>query len=380
MGGGSGGHVTPITAVVTELYAQEPSAEIRVWCDRKFYAHAAATLHHRHSDLRVDSIASGKLRRYHSLPWWRQALRLRTIVIPNLIDGIAIIGGFMQSLAKLLAWRPDVIFTKGGYVCLPVGVAAAVLRIPLVIHDSDAHPGLTNRVLARFATHIATGAPLEYYNYPKDHTTYVGVPVVANLTPPTPEKMKAGKQALGFDPDHPLVVITGGGLGAKRLNDATVAVLDDLLPLTSVFLISGSSQYDELQQKTADRPAAFQVRAFVSDNFTDVLAAADLVVSRAGATILPELAALAKPTILIPNAYLTGGHQIKNAAVYERAGAAVILDEKRLEAEPLSLVDTINALLLNKRELRQLSDAIQAFAMPDAAKQVAQLIRGAVKH
>ena len=173
VGGGSGGHVTPVVAVLRELKARDQSAEIRFWCDRKFAPQAKSIMHHFDDTIPVQPIFSGKLRRYHTLPLWRQLLRPVTIVFPNLRDIFFVVCGFVQSFFKLLVWRPDVVFTKGGYVCLPVGLAAKILRIPLVIHDSDAHPGLTNRVLSRWATAIATGAPLEYYPYPKKISRYV---------------------------------------------------------------------------------------------------------------------------------------------------------------------------------------------------------------
>ena len=115
-------------------------------------------MHSYDESINVSKISAGKFRRYNHLNFW-QHLMIPSIVFPNIRDLFLIIAGFFQSFFKLIFWRPDVIFIKGGYVCLPVGVAAHLLRIPFVIHDSDAHPGLTNRILSKYATKIATGAP-----------------------------------------------------------------------------------------------------------------------------------------------------------------------------------------------------------------------------
>ena len=377
VGGGSGGHVTPVVAVVRELKKKQPEVEIRFWCDQKFAPQARSIMHGFDASIPVTTIHSGKLRRYHTLPLWRQLTRL-SIILPNIRDMFFVVVGFFESLFRLIVWRPDVVFTKGGFVCLPVGTAARLLRIPLVIHDSDAHPGLTNRLLAGGATAIATGAPLHHYSYPKEKSYYVGIPISSEFTPLNDEQRSAKKQQLGFDPARPLVVVTGGGLGAQRLNDAVVGVLGELTEVTSVLLISGAGPYEELKAKVSDNEN-FQLKAFVSDGMAGVLGAADIVVARAGATTIMELAALAKPTILVPNAYLTGGHQLKNAAAFAENGAVLVLDESTLEKEPKNLVTIIEDLLSDQIKLEKMQHGILAYAKPRAAEDVADLLIKAAK-
>lgn len=322
----------------------------------------------------VETILSGKLRRYHNLSLWRQLLRPVTIVLPNIRDAFLIVCGFVQSYVKLASWRPDVVFTKGGFVCLPVGIAARLLKIPLVIHDSDAHPGLTNRVLAKWASRIATGAPLKYYPYPKEISRYVGIPISSEFSPLSNEERMQFKAELGFDPKRPLVVVTGGGLGARRINDAVAKRLDTILDITSVLLISGNNQYDEMRAVTSETDPRFQLHAFVSYGMANMLGAADIVITRAGATTILELAALARPTILIPNSYLTGGHQLKNAAAYAEDGAVEVIDEHELEANPQLLVDLLTTLLTNPARRQRMSRAFHAFAKPQAASDMADII------
>jgi UDP-N-acetylglucosamine--N-acetylmuramyl-(pentapeptide) pyrophosphoryl-undecaprenol N-acetylglucosamine transferase len=336
-------------------------------------------MQHFDSSIPVETIFSGKLRRYNDLPMWRQLLRPVSIVFPNIRDAFLIGIGFLQSLAKLRSWKPDVVFTKGGFVCLPVGMAAKVLKIPLVIHDSDAHPGLTNRVLAKWATRIATGAPLKFYPYPKDISRYVGIPINEEFVPLGAADRQKLKEKLGFNAKQPLVVVTGGGLGAGRINNAVAKRMDELLGITSLVLISGTAQYDELRATTPESDPRFQLHAFVSSGMAELLGAADIVVSRAGATTILELAALAKPTVLVPNGFLTGGHQLKNANVYAEKGAVEIINDHELYANPQLLVDTLTSLLANPHRLAEMSKAFHEFARPHAARDMAALILEAVK-
>lgn len=291
-----------------------------------------------------------------------------------------VIAGFFQSFFKLIAWRPDVVFTKGGYVCLPVGVAAYLLRIPLVIHDSDAHPGLTNSILGKWATAIATGAPLEHYNYPIKKTRYVGIPIAAEYREFSKKEQTAAKEKWGIASDRPLVVVTGGGLGASRINDAVVLSLEKLLKLTSVILISGEGQYDDLLPKTPVNNKNFQLYPFISDDFASLLGAADLVIARAGATTILELASLSKPTILIPNAKLSGGHQLKNAEVYQKSRAAIVVNEDDLVENPNIIVDAVSNVFSDKKGTEKMARIFSSFARPDAAKEVADMIISSAKN
>lgn len=377
VGGGSGGHVTPVVAVLKELRALHPQLELKFWCDAHFAAQAASIVGAYDDTIPVETVASGKLRRYHHLTVW-QHIMWPSLMWRNFVDLFKILGGFFQSLWKLVVWRPDVVFTKGGFVCLPVGMAARVLGIPLVIHDSDALPGLTNRILSKWATTIATGAPLEYYRYPAEKAHYVGVPVSAKFRPFSKDEQTAAKKKWGVDPVKPLLVITGGGLGAKRLNNATLDVADALQKLASVIVVSGAAQYDEVRARFPKDTKTLQLHRFVN-TMHELLGAADIVVTRAGATTILELAALRKPTILVPNAALTGGHQLKNAAVYEEAQVAIVLDEDKMVDNPELLVNAVRAYLADPKTTRTMANRFGKFAKPDAAKDMASLILAATK-
>jgi UDP-N-acetylglucosamine--N-acetylmuramyl-(pentapeptide) pyrophosphoryl-undecaprenol N-acetylglucosamine transferase len=337
-------------------------------------------MHHYDPSIPIEKIVSGKLRRYHTLPFWRQLLRPFSIVLPNIRDFFLVGCGFVQSVVKLLLWRPDVVFTKGGFVCLPVGIAAKILRIPLVIHDSDVHPGLTNRILARFAVAIATGAELDNYPYPRKISSFIGVPINEKFKPVSHDRQLQIKESIGFAATkRPLVVVTGGGLGAENINLALAKRLSVLLDIADVALIAGTKQYDEMRAMTPENDPRFQLHAFLTDAMVDYLSAADIVVARAGATTILELAALGRTTVLIPSPYLSAGHQLKNAADLAKKDAVEVINEIELDANPQLLVDTITTLIANKARRNELETNFHALAKPDAAKDMAAIILDTAK-
>lgn len=361
-----------MVAVFRELEKADATLELRFWCDKKFGPAARGIFEKFDPSIPIAYISAGKFRRYHG------AGKLHYlephIFWPNVRDLFLVGLGFFQSAWRFLRWRPDVIFIKGGYVCLPVGYAARLFRIPVVLHDSDAHPGLTNRLLAPFAAKIGTGAPLEYYHYPAEKAQYVGIPVAEEFRPYTEAERRAFKRELGFDDERPLVVVTGGGLGAVRINNAVMAGRDELLEEASVFLISGAQQYEELAAQAASR-YGWRLEKFISHGMAQVLAAADVVVARAGATTLLELAALHKPTIIVPNGRLTAGHQLKNAKVYQDKLAAVILTEEEMMKADDVLAKKVISLLRAPKILQELGKNFGAFARPHAAVEMAEMIR-----
>lgn len=351
---------------------------MRVWCDRKFAPQARSTVRAYDGSLRIDTVVAGKLRRYHHLTLWQQ-LTWPSLVFKNIGDAFLVLVGVVQSFFKLIAWRPDVIFTKGGYVCLPVGIAAHVLRIPLVIHDSDAHPGLTNRILSRWANAIATGAPLEHYPYNRKRSQYVGIPIDARFQPLDADAQAAAKKEWGIGAERPLLVVTGGGLGASRLNRAVLDSRQELQQHCAVILVSGAGQYDELRREVPEDTPDFQLHAYVT-GMHSLLGAADVVVTRAGATTILELAALAKPTILVPNAKLTGGHQVKNAAVYAENDAVKMIDEPSMEEDARVLSRAVIEVLSAPEQAAAMATRFRAFSKPHAARDMAKIILGAVRH
>jgi UDP-N-acetylglucosamine--N-acetylmuramyl-(pentapeptide) pyrophosphoryl-undecaprenol N-acetylglucosamine transferase len=370
-GGGSGGHVTPVLAVINELSRLDENLEVAFVCDKAFESQSRGLMAHANVPVAVSVISAGKLRRYHGVPLWKQLLDFPTVA-KNLRDIAFIVAGFVQSLWLLRRFRPDVVFAKGGYVCLPLGYAARLLNIPLVIHDSDTRPGLTNGLLSHFAVRIATGSPLENYNYPAERTTYTGVPVDASLHLVSLEEQRRAKHEIGIvDLDKPLIVVTGGGLGAASINTGFVRIAKQLLDDGfSLYHVTGKKHVAAVRKQAPEHPD-YHIVDFVYKNMPLVLGAADVVVSRASATFLQELAALAKPTVIVPAGHL--GDQVKNAKVYQEADAALIVSDTDVRHGE-ALYQAIIQLATDKAATKEMTKRFHSFAKADAALDVARLI------
>lgn len=322
--------------------------------------------------VQVKKIYAGKFRRFHKVPLWRQVLAVGNN-LKNARDFFLMIIGFFQSFWLLVRFKPDAVFTKGGFVCVPLGFAAHLLKIPIVIHDSDPHPGLANRIVARWATSIATGSPVENYPYPKHKTHYVGTPVASVFKPVSSAAQQRLKAALGLhDTKKPLIAVTGGGLGARNLNLAVAAIAPKLLDKAAIVHVTGTSNYQETLDK-APEDIDYICKPFIS-GLAPLFGAADIVVTRAGATTLQELAAMAKPTVIVPNPFLTAGHQLKTGELYRAAKAAVIVDEHQMVANSLVLYKALAGLLAHDAARAEYGKRLQTFAKPDAAVDVAGLI------
>ena len=379
VGGGSGGHVTPVIAVVREIWKERPRAKIEFWTDKKYYKNVKKLAFENEMDLRVRKILAGKLRRYTHFTFLMY-LQHFDVILKNIADFFRIMGGFAQSLWRLARNRPDVIFLKGGYVCLPVGLVARLLKIPYVVHDSDATPGLTNRILSKHAAKIATGMPLKYYNYPEDKAVWTGIPISEEFRPTNAAKQKAFKRELGFAPDAPLMVVTGGSLGAEHINLAIREILPELLKVTSVLLVAGRERYPEMldlkeYEKWEDGKLQSNFRMLeFSGEMWKLFGAADLVVSRAGASTMTELSSMAKAVIMVPNHKLPGYHQVKNAKTYAEEGAAVVIGDEEMHEKPELLLKEVRKLLKNDAKRAELAKQLKTFSKENAAKNLADIV------
>lgn len=356
-----------------------PRAEIRFVTDRKFYKVVRGSLDSEGlNDVRPQRVLAGKFRRYSHFRVV-DYIKHPSIMLANLWDVLKIGLGILQSQVMLARFRPNVVFIKGGYVGLPVGLAAGLLwpRVPIVIHDSDTVPGLANRVLSRFAVKIATGMPLKNYSYDKAKSVYTGIPIANGIKPVSEKKQAELKARFGFETNRPLVLVTGGGLGAKRLNDAVLAEQKELCRVASIALIAGHDQFSGLP--SYEETPNFKVYEFVTEGFDGLLGAADIVVSRAGATTIVELAALAKAVILVPNAMLPSSHQPKNAKVLADIDAAVVLSDDRLAERPQLLTQVIKDLLGDDKKRLELASNLHQLAKPHAARDLAEIIVKAAK-
>ncbi len=272
---------------------------------------------------------------------------------------------------------------KGGYVGLPVGLIARLFKIPYVIHESDAVAGLANRLLMKKARTVAFGMPIPD-ELKKAHPNYIwtGIPVGPEYRPVSASRQTSLKKAFGFSVEKPLVVITGGSQGSENLNEATRIVLPELLKTASVGLIAGRKHYEDMidlkQYENWDHAALesdFRMWEF-NTTMNELMGAADVVVSRAGATTIAELASLKKPIIIVPFEFLPGSHQVKNAERLADSGAAIMLKDAEMMKNPAKLLEDIRHLIRSPKLSEDMAEKLHEKARPDAARHLAKLILG----
>ncbi len=310
-------------------------------------------------------------------------ITLKDLIVGNILGFLGFLGGLIMSFFRLIrpSARPDIIFLKGGYTCLPVGIIAKLFRIPYIIHESDSVAGLANRLLMKKAKKVAFGVPLSDETMAA-HPNYVwtGIPVGAEFRPVSLSREESLKKAFSFNKDKPLVVITGGSQGSENLNNVTREILPDLLKITSVALVAGRKYYEDvvdLKQfedwNHATLESNFRMWEF-NTTMNELLGAADVIVSRAGATTIAEMAALKKATILVPFERLPGSHQVKNAERLEKAGAVSVVKDSEMMEDPTKLLDEIRHLIRSPRLRAEMADKLHEEARSDAARRLAEII------
>ena len=406
VGGGSGGHITPAIAVVREILENNSRAKVEFWTDRKYYKNVLklTVLGKGDIPMKVRKVCSGKFRRYAGWGFkdyfklWR--ITLRDLIFKNIIGFFGFLAGIIQTFFRLLSKknRPDVIFLKGGFVGLPVGMVARWFKIPYVIHESDAQPGLANRLLMKRAQVVAMGAQfdttrkVEKTDEDGKKTTveepipgrekwvWTGTPIAEEFKRVSVSKEEGLKKAFGFDSDRPLVIITGGSQGAEHLNRAVKEILPEIMKHADVGLVAGRKHFEEMTElkkyevwEDAKLKSGFRMWEFNS-NMAELLGAADVVVSRAGATTIAELAALSKAVILVPFGELPGAHQTKNAERLEEIGAAKCIDDEKMLKKPKLLLDMILELVRRPAERKKLSEKLHEQAKLDSAKILAEIV------
>ncbi len=376
-GGGSGGHITPIQAIAAELRSNHPEIEliyIGQTSDKLGDIPAA--------DKSIDTVykvRAGKLRRYHG-EGIKQLFDFPTIA-KNLRDIVYVIIGIIQSYVLLRKIRPSIIFIKGGFVGVPVGLAAAALKIPYITHDSDSIPGLANRIIAKWAVFHAVALPKELYPYPSDRTVTTGIPLQTAFVPVTSELKSKYRDQIKIPINSKVVLIIGGGLGAQRIN----SVISDIVPrllfeFPDLYVIHGVGRANEvtMNQRYNDKLSAEQHSRLITFGYiSDIYkysGAADMVVTRAGATNLAEFALQGKACIVIPSPFLTGGHQLKNAKFLSESGSAIVLDEAELAKDSNLLANQIRTLFSQPESISALETNMSRLAMPNATKDLADLI------
>jgi len=345
-GGGTAGHVMPNLALMDRLSKDR-------WTIH--YVGTEEGIEHellsRRPEVIYHAIAWGKLRRYFS---WQ-----------NFSDPFRVVKGYFQSRRIMRQVKPDVLFSKGGYVSVPV-VMAARGKCPVICHESDYSPGLANTIAAMFADTVCTTFADTVAKIPADKGVHTGTPIRASLLQGSRER---GLAFTGLSGEKPVLLAMGGSTGAKALNEALEASLDELLKTFDIVHLCGQGKADE----TAPRPGYVRFE-YVNEQMADVLALADIVLSRAGANAVFELLALKKPSVLVPLPLeASRGDQILNAKYFEKNGYAVHLPQNEITPERLQ-----RTILDLYHDRQRYIDAMAAAPGADGTENILRLIFRAV--
>ena len=365
-GGGTGGHIYPLLAVadeVKELTHQNENIEIQ-----SFYFGAPGIYADEFikRSIRIKKIMSPKLRRYFSLG--------------NIIDLIKLPFAFIQALLKLWWVMPDVLFSKGGTGAFPIVCMAWVLRVPIIVHESDSVPGLTNRLSFPFATRVGVAFQNALTYVAKNKGAVVGNPIRPFLLATSDVTQEQAKRIFGFDPQTPLILVLGGSQGSQRINsflfDNAVELVQQYQVLHQVGIQNFKEASQELgiifEQQISPLKSRYKVIDFFTNNLKDAFIAADMVVSRAGSGTLFEIAWFKKPAIIIPLSEAAHNHQWLNASAYEEKGGGILIEEENLK--PILFTTQVKKILENKEVYNRMSQSAESFATPYAAAAIAQEI------
>ena len=324
-GGGSAGHVTPNIALIPAL--KKAGFEI-------FYIGSYNGIEKKlieDYNIPYFGIATGKLRRYFDPK--------------NFSDPFRVLKGFSEATKLLKRIKPDIVFSKGGYVSVPVVRAAGLLKIPYIVHESDMTPGLANKLSMTGASKICCNFPETMRSLPADKAVLTGTPIREELGKGSRE---AGKELCGFTDDKPILMVIGGSLGAQSVNETVRYALPRLLPHFNVVHLCGKEKMDNLKLSVP----GYKQFEYVKNELKDIFAMADIVVSRAGANSICELLALKKPNILIPlSTKSSRGDQMLNARSFEQQGFSMVIDNDDLDED--ILVETIDELYNNREKFME---------------------------
>ncbi len=364
-GGGTSGHISPALALIATLRDLDSEIEFLYVGSKNGLEKDLA----RAANVPFVSISTGKLRRYLSFE--------------NLIDQARIPVGIFQSLGHVRRFKPDVVLATGGYVAVPPVLAAAIFKIPILIHEQTVQIGLANQISARFASKIALSWEGALQSLPPQFHSkawVTGNPVRASVF--GGEKHKAIEFFALSNEDLPTIYVTGGSLGARVLNRAIEAALPELLQVAKIVHQCGQQpegeeqDFERLTRAAALLPAELRARyavtRFVKEELKDVFALADLVVSRAGASTVAELCALGKPALYVPLVPTGGDEQTKNARMCKAIGAAEIVAQSEVAGD--SFPQKIKELLGDGVKLEAMGLAAQTLAKPDAARDIARAV------
>jgi UDP-N-acetylglucosamine--N-acetylmuramyl-(pentapeptide) pyrophosphoryl-undecaprenol N-acetylglucosamine transferase len=358
-GGGSGGHIYPALAVATQLREEYQAEILFLGSDDGLETEIVPA-----AGFRLATVKAGKLRRYIA---WQTITGVMRVPM-GMIQAINIVGKF----------RPSVVFTSGGYVAVPAGLAARLNRVPLLMHQQDVPPNLSNKLVAPLATRISVGFTDSLAYFPAHKTLQLGNPIRRPMLDVRQRLPQEARKVLGFEGQESLLLVTGGSQGARHLNQVVSEALPDLLAHCQVLQISGKELYNETRELSNRVLASldemlrkrYRLVAYLNEEMPLALQAADLVLCRSGASGLSELAVLGKPSILVPLPPAIGSSpQEANAEMFVRKAAAEVIKDSDLK--PQVLVEQVKLILSSSTLLEAMAKAARLLAKPQATQEIA---------
>lgn len=375
-GGGTGGHITPILAVASKLKKLDPNCRIIYVGEKKGkfldMVEGSKTIDE------IRTIYAGKFRRYHKENWFNRIIDFRTIAL-NIRDMFFMLIGICQAIKIVRELQPNVVFLKGGFVGVPVGLASALCKVPFVTHDSDAIPGLANRMVSRWASVHATAMPAEYYSYPRESTRYIGVLVGDDYRLVTKELKDSYRQELKIPVKSLVLLVTGGSIGAQRINSEMMKIIPRLLlDYPNLYIIHQVGKGNLKIYRNIEKNNRVMPIEFMSSMY-QYTGSADVVITRAGANTLAELGIQSKACVVVPNPDLTGGHQLVNADYLLQNHSVKVVQESEFE-HPTKGLDTTVRQLLDYDNIREvLGKELRSLTKKKAAQELAKIIINTAK-
>lgn len=369
-GGGSGGHVTPIKYV----------AQVLKQLDETNHIYYVGPRGDKFEDLvkndaaidEVHNIMAAKWRRYPRA-WWRSVIDVKTNLL-NLRDFFLFWIGLAQAIFLVGKIRPDVMLSKGGSVSVSVALAARLFRVPIVTHDSDTVPGKSNKIIAGWAVKSAVSQDPSFYSYIPEKMVYTGIPLSLETTEIANEPRDNIRSGLGLDKNIPLVVVLGGSLGAATINNAIVKIAHGMTESGVNFVHFTGQQHFKAVSDQTQGFKNYQAIDFIEPaKYLRYIAAADIAVSRAGATTTAELAAFSKASIIIPASQLED--QRNNGAHLHQYKAAVVLSDENIAAQPELIEHAVFELIQDPKVRAAYGDKLSNLVRQDGSQAVAALVK-----
>lgn len=354
-GGGTAGHIFPIIAIIREMKKNYPYAGFEFFYlgPRDKFAKELLL----QEEVKVKIVLAGKARRYFSFY--------------NIIDIFKLPIGILQAFYHIFVISPDVIFSKGGYGSIPIVFSGRILMVPIFLHESDICPGLANKVVSKFALEV-------FISFSINETEYFPAKKMLSVGNPIRREILKGVNRSKLKTEKPVILILGGSQGAQKINNTLLVILPEILKDFEIIHQTGKKNFEQVKKEadvviSDDLKQYYHAFAFLNEKeLINAYATADLIISRAGAGTIFEIAALEKPSILVPLAGSAQNHQVRNAYAYAERGAGLVIEETNFK--PHFILERIKYLFNQPEKMKIMSQRAKQFSRPNASSIIADYL------